>query len=501
MEIASASVGIQFVESWYCAYCAKAARKMSKLEVELEAANQDKQARDDKQHVGRQTTSSLNLGGWRPSVPRVVRDVSSMSTEQMKAEIADMQAELETVQAEYQQEREKSFRERERNLKERRERNLKSIDGTVAHAARKATFGKCDAFTQTVTLHSRKDGRECHKWFLWLHEYERKLNEMTREQLVDETITLRQENAERRADSRVLSAMLAHIEGGATASTAATAAMATVTKQQLQTLKNKLTRIDRLPDRADPKYPYLENRRYSAGRPHSEFVAALNWQNHWNGTSEFSKIVGGVGGLRIALTFSTINPERSAGDAARPDITQWTKNQLSSLLNVSGYANDLLLANDKLRAEVARLGREIDKHMTVEEDQYRDWLQAIAQRDSSHQHVISEAKAKMQAKAKIQKLNTALATERSCHLSKKRQLSVVRGQKAKACGSTRILGGCCEVCNDGKWWDSLAKHQMQAKHGEIWEARQIESASAKKRRKTAERQERRQWARSKITEK
>ena len=79
----------------------------------------------------------------------------------------------------------------------------------------------------------------------------------------------------------------------------------------------------------------------------------------------------------------------------------------------------------------------------------------------------------------------------------KGELSAVRGQQAKACGSTRIIGGYCEVCNDSKWWQSLAKHQVQAKHGEIWAAQQAETASAKKRRLNSERKERRQWKRSK----
>ena len=59
--------------------------------------------------------------------------------------------------------------------------------------------------------------------------------------------------------------------------------------------------------------------------------------------------------------------------------------------------------------------------------------------------------------------------------------------------SQRIRGGKCDVC--GSFFDSVAKHQMKVKHGKIWEARRVETNSAKKKRLAGERRERMQWNR------
>ena len=56
--------------------------------------------------------------------------------------------------------------------------------------------------------------------------------------------------------------------------------------------------------------------------------------------------------------------------------------------------------------------------------------------------------------------------------------------------SARILGSKCDVC--GTFYQSLAKHQMKVKHGKIWEARRVETNSAKKKRLAGERRERMQ---------
>ena len=53
-----------------------------------------------------------------------------------------------------------------------------------------------------------------------------------------------------------------------------------------------------------------------------------------------------------------------------------------------------------------------------------------------------------------------------------------------------VVDATCEVCKQK--CGSLARHQMRVRHGKIWEARQDESKSAKKRRLTRERGERKQ---------
>jgi hypothetical protein len=56
----------------------------------------------------------------------------------------------------------------------------------------------------------------------------------------------------------------------------------------------------------------------------------------------------------------------------------------------------------------------------------------------------------------------------------------------------------CEVCQ--KTFGSLARHQMRARHGRIWRERQEETGSAKKRRLTQERGDRKQRKRDLLHE-